>query len=345
MSSSSNWKHYSFKPNQKLSSLDVESLFTNVPVTTTIDIIIDAAYHHNQLPPPPIDEQELRQLLTICTSETPFQFSGRTYLQTDGVSMGSPLGPTFADFYMSSLENYVLSQDKISNPIFYVRYVDDILTVFRSNNHLSHFKRRLISNSVLNFTHETMVDDNFHFLDVNMHLSNNRITTSVYIKPTNNGSYIDFKSYTLDQYKVSTIKTLVYRALKLSSTWTETILEINRLKQIFANCNYPQAIVDKTVRICMDKYICPPPPDENTDNSSVSFYVQFHNLSTFKSDRKTLKSIVSHHVKPINNTKSVSVIPFYRTSKLSSLLLHPTHCSPRETNSHSVPLQLHRGSL
>ena len=228
------------------------------------------------------------------------------------------LAPPLLNFYMSSLENYVLSQDKISNPIFYVRYVDDILTVFRSNNHLSHFKCRLISNSVLNFTHETMVDDNFHFLDVNMHLSNNRITTSIYIKPTNNGSYIDFKSYTLDQYKVSTIKTLVYRALKLSSTWTETILEINRLKQIFANCNYPQAIVDKTVRICMDKYICPPPPDENTDNNSVSFYVQFYNLSTFKSDRKTLKLIVSHHVKPINNTKSVSVIPFYRTSKLSS---------------------------
>ena len=244
--------------NQKLSSLDVESLFTNVPVTTTIDIIIDAAYHHNQLPPPPIDEQELRQLLTICTSETAFQYSGKTFLQTDGVSMGSPLGPTFADFYMSILENYALSQDKISNPIFYVRYVDDILTVFRSNNHLSHFKRRLISNSILNFTHETMLDDNFHFLDVNTHLSNNRITTSVYIKPTNNGPYIDFKSYTLDQYKVSTIKTLVYRALKLSSTWTETILDINRLKQIFANCNYPQAIVDKTVRICMDKYIIVP---------------------------------------------------------------------------------------
>ena len=40
--------------------------------------------------------------------------------------MGSPLGPTFTDFYMSSLENHVLSQDKISNPIFYVLYGDDI---------------------------------------------------------------------------------------------------------------------------------------------------------------------------------------------------------------------------
>ena len=39
---------------------------------------------------------------------------------------------------------------------------------------------------------------------------------------------------------------------------TETMLEINRLKQIFANIKYPQTIVNQTVRICMDKYICPP---------------------------------------------------------------------------------------
>ena len=39
---------------------------------------------------------------------------------------------TFAEFYMSQFENKLLSQnDKKSNPIFYVRHVDNILTFFK----------------------------------------------------------------------------------------------------------------------------------------------------------------------------------------------------------------------
>ena len=36
-------------------------------------------------------------------------FNNHTYVQVDGVSMGSPLGPTMADFYMSNLENVLLN--------------------------------------------------------------------------------------------------------------------------------------------------------------------------------------------------------------------------------------------
>ena len=35
-----------------LASLDVESLFTNVPVLKTIDIICDCVYKHPVIPPP-----------------------------------------------------------------------------------------------------------------------------------------------------------------------------------------------------------------------------------------------------------------------------------------------------
>ena len=35
-----------------IASLNVESLFSNVPVDTTINIIVERAYHHPNLPPP-----------------------------------------------------------------------------------------------------------------------------------------------------------------------------------------------------------------------------------------------------------------------------------------------------
>ena len=78
--------------------MDAESLFTNVPTEETIEIIINAVYNHATLPPPPPKPDTMRKLLQVCTSETPFHFCGKTYVQIDEVSMGSPLGLTFADF-------------------------------------------------------------------------------------------------------------------------------------------------------------------------------------------------------------------------------------------------------
>ena len=79
---------------EKMVSLDVESLFTNVSTEETIEIIINAVYNHPTLPPPPLKTDTMRKLLRVCTSETPFHFCGKTYVQIDGVSMESPFGPT-----------------------------------------------------------------------------------------------------------------------------------------------------------------------------------------------------------------------------------------------------------
>ena len=91
-----------------MASLDTESLFTNVPVNETIDIICKNIYRNSNLPPLPIPEKTLRELLTSCTTECPFEnFDGKLYAQIDGVSMGSPLGVTFANYYMTNLENTI----------------------------------------------------------------------------------------------------------------------------------------------------------------------------------------------------------------------------------------------
>ena len=78
--------HDTLHRNQVLASLDVESLFTNVPVETTIDIIIATAYNHHSLPPPQIDADVMRQLLKICTTATPF-FVQRHQLRSKGRSI------------------------------------------------------------------------------------------------------------------------------------------------------------------------------------------------------------------------------------------------------------------
>ena len=86
---------------------DVDSLFTNVPVTETIDIIRHNVYQHQTLPPPTFPMNLLKKLLLACTTKSPFlHVDNSLYLQAGGVSMGSPLGVTLANFYMVSKITY-----------------------------------------------------------------------------------------------------------------------------------------------------------------------------------------------------------------------------------------------
>ena len=284
------------------SSLDVESLFTNVPIASTINIILNAVYEHPTIPPPNIQKQVLEQLLHICTSETPFKHNGQVYKQINGVSMGSPLGPTFADFYMSYVENYLLSQsNRISNPCFYTRYVDDIMAVFNSPNHVHYFINRLRNSSILNFTVEYAKNGKFAFLDVLMNIDDGgNITTSVYCKPTDKGVYCNYFSHTSEMYKRSVIKTLVFKALKYTSNWPLFPAEIVRLKQLFCNNNYPQhlveSIIQSSVKIFLD-------PQLEKSSNDIKFFVQLTNLQTFNADSVSLKNIFKKHVTSLNPDK------------------------------------------
>ena len=50
-----------------LASLDVVSLFTNVPIDTTIDIMIKHVYNNDELAPPKIPPEILKNILRLCT--------------------------------------------------------------------------------------------------------------------------------------------------------------------------------------------------------------------------------------------------------------------------------------
>ncbi|XP_066943499.1 uncharacterized protein [Macrobrachium rosenbergii] len=91
-------------PEDDIASLDVESLYTNIPVEETISIILDRVYRSNKSPLP-ISEGVLRDMLKASTTEAPFtSHRGKLFLQVDGVALGSPLGVLFANTYMATVE-------------------------------------------------------------------------------------------------------------------------------------------------------------------------------------------------------------------------------------------------
>ena len=69
-----------------------------------------------------ISKEDLIDLLNVYTKGQLFQFNGALYEQTDGVAMGSPLRPSLANVFMSSLEEKLELEGKL--PDYYRRYVD-----------------------------------------------------------------------------------------------------------------------------------------------------------------------------------------------------------------------------
>ena len=115
-------------------SFDVESLFTNIPVLETIEIIVKRAFPGRTRKFHGMSKETLRELLLICTTESHFIFNGCYYDQIDGVSMGSPLGPTFANFFIDNLENQIMTTLKRYGVKVWLRYVDDTFVVLKSKD-------------------------------------------------------------------------------------------------------------------------------------------------------------------------------------------------------------------
>ena len=110
-------------------SFDVKSFFTNIPVDFVIDLIRNKIYDSNLSKTfHGLTKRQLRTLLAWTTKRTTFNFNGNSYDQIDGLAMGSPIAPAFADIFM----NWIIEKTtefSIQSLMFY-RCVDDCFAVF-----------------------------------------------------------------------------------------------------------------------------------------------------------------------------------------------------------------------
>ena len=92
-----------------------------------------------------ISKSEFENLLSLATQESYFMFNDVLYNQKDNVAMGSPLGPTMVNVFLSFYEMKWLEQCRNEfKPVFYRRYVDDIFVLLNQLNISQNFMHILI---------------------------------------------------------------------------------------------------------------------------------------------------------------------------------------------------------
>ena len=164
--------------------------------------------------------------------------------------MGSPLGPTFANIFVNSLEKKFLDLCPLEyKPIFYRRFMDDTIVAFHSPDHIELFLNYINRQHInIKFTVEKENNNSLPFLDTIIKKQNDSIKLSVYRKPTYTPLGINFFSYIPILFKINAIKTLLYRAYSVCSDYITMHDEFNFIKNFFLNNGFPESLIDSIIK-------------------------------------------------------------------------------------------------
>lgn len=248
----------------RMLSFDVESLFTNIPTSETIEIILNLTHgpekvrnernnlvQNNKLFNG-LMRKDLKKLLIICTQESHFQFNGEFYDQIDGVAMGSPLGPLFANVFMSDFERKHKSKLRELGVNHWWRYVDDVFATLNETADPQEILNFLNSqHKNIRFTVEHENEGKLPFLDTCVYRAFDTYRSTIYRKKTFTGVYLKWTSLTTRKYKIGLIYCLLNRAWKICSDTEERDREFNKIRSILAKNEYPENVVNQEI----DKFI------------------------------------------------------------------------------------------
>jgi hypothetical protein len=162
--------------------------------------------------------------------------------------MGSPLGPTFADFFMDEFENEHFSDMKRLGVKCWLRYVDDTFVILNDKSQVHDLIKYLCNqHENIKFTFECETKDGLPFLDTRVKRKKSKLVTVLYHKKTFTGTYLNWNSLTDRKYKVGLIYCLMDRIWKICPEQETRELEVSKLKVILAKNDYPSAIIEKEI--------------------------------------------------------------------------------------------------
>ncbi|CAF4731422.1 unnamed protein product, partial [Rotaria sp. Silwood1] len=168
--------------NNRMISFDIQSLFTNIPVRETIEIICNKLYCTVPKLRPFIPEDYFRKLLEFTTTGTHFLFNNKYYEQCDGILMGTPLAAIFAVIFMAHFEEKylpILLNNNDSKLLAWSRYVDDTFTICTNDTDKDEILQLLNTfHLCIKFTLEPEINSTIPFLEVLVIRHNNSFDTT-----------------------------------------------------------------------------------------------------------------------------------------------------------------------
>ena len=125
--------------NYIMASFDIVSLYTNIPIHETIDLILDLAFCNREMFSG-FNKVQFKKLLEISLLDTYFIFNKKLYKQCDGLAMSQPVAPTLANIFLCIHEKKWLDECTLNfKPTLYRGYLDNTFLLFQEHRQIDVF--------------------------------------------------------------------------------------------------------------------------------------------------------------------------------------------------------------
>ena len=307
-------------PDTILVSMDVTSLYTNIPHADGIAACKEVwEQRSNQNPP----TECLVQMLTLVLKHNNFTFNGEHFLQINGTAMGTKMAPSYANIFMGKLEKQILDSS-LYHPLSWFRFIDDVDMKWDETEEELH-KFIDHANSVhpsIKFTHETS-RSKISFLDTTTTLQDGIMSTDIYCKPTDKHQYLSPQSCHPKHCSKSIPFSQALRVKRICSTEEKTKQRLGELrghlkKRGYSNRNIKTgfkkaASVDRKVLLQYNK---------KKINKRVPFVLTYH--PSFKNIARTIRehwTVIQKHPKLSKVFPEPPVMAFRRPKSLRDQLV------------------------
>ena len=178
--------------NSLLVTMDVTALYTNIPHD---DGVRACAHFLNSFPVTEIPTKVICSLISFILTHNNFMFGDKHYIQVSGTAMGTKMAPCFANLFMASIEKEFIDNSP-HKPLLYTRFIDDIFLLWTHGRPaLDDFILRANSiHPTIKFTVD-ISNEKVPFLDVMVSLTPVGFKTSLYRKPTDRPTYLNYTSF------------------------------------------------------------------------------------------------------------------------------------------------------
>jgi len=263
-------------PDVILCTMDVSSLYTNIPTQEAIDACRSFLQH--DLSPEKLDA--FCDLMKLVLTQNNFTFNGDHFLQIFGTSMGTKMAPSMACLFMGILENRLLESVQ-KKPLLWTRFIDDVFFLWTHGP--AEFKRFFkfcnTFHVTIKFT-SALSNLELPFLAVLVYIKDGYLQTDLYSKPTDTHQFLHWTSCHPKHTKSSLPYSMAFRLNRICSTPERLNVRVDELKGYLKSRGYPNGLVEsqinKALAIPRSEALKPTLKSSNTGLERVPMVITYH---------------------------------------------------------------------
>jgi hypothetical protein len=285
-------------------------------------------------PDPNRPDKYILELLEISLNNNDFYFNEERFLQILGCAMGKRFAPALANLYLLELDFKATNHFPIK-PLYFFRYLDDIFFIWpadlQSLKDYEQFLNSLIPNIKLTFEFS---QKQIPFLDTLIYVSNNKIQTRTYFKPTDTHQLLHHDSAHPKHTFLGILKSQFIRFKRLSATKLDYESSSKILIKHLSDRGYTNSTMRKLKNEIWFNYVekdtVPSSPNSVPSNQKsqeilpiiMDFFPIGHKLSS------SYKTIINNS-NAFNNLRPITA--FINSKNLSQILVRSKLEKPSET--------------